>query len=109
MEPGIAELNSLAEKILAAETSSTDLPETLEQYLVNFTAWLERFKAGSIEVTENELLDLNEKHAAVLAKAEGALKGTIDNLKGLRQKGKGLKMYIDVLPKTISRTRPRKG
>lgn len=81
----------------------------MESYLQGFQSWFTRFEQGQEQASEAELMILNQKHAELLSMAESLMDKTRDGLKELKLKSKGLKSYIDTLPRRISRTSTKKG
>ena len=105
----IDELITLADRALESEMGSDAFISCVEQYLSAFRQWIDAFDGDSQETQARQTKLLQTKHDEILLRAKEAAAGTMQNLKGLRQRGKALVSYIDTLPKQISRTKVKKG
>lgn len=101
--------------ITAIRDGAEDALDVVERYVTAFAEWESGWKVslkGGIEFSakERELgKRIAAQHSQVIKLVEGMRAEVDSSLRGLRQKGKGLKAYIDQLPQRISTIRTRKG
>ncbi len=101
-------INSLilrAEKILSCESEDEEIIKLLPVYIEAFDRWMKDPGSMDKEVLEK----LHRYHGEVLEKAISIKSATREAMKSLRQRGRGLKAYIDHYPKRVSLRRGRKG
>ena len=108
LDPDTAGLIQLAKAALAAGESPATITERIVGYSDAFDRWYSGAKPlidvgasaarGGVEL----LRELEEFHAKVMARAKEVLVRTELDSKGLRQRGKGMVAYTDILPKQIS-------
>ena len=109
----IQDLLELASKVNAQEYPSAEAIEALADNSDAFAPWFPSHN-GELDISlENPqrdlLLDLEQRHAQVLKKAELLLEKTSDTLKKMKVRGKTILAYTDSLPKRISLYKQRKG
>lgn len=101
--------------ITAIRDGAEDALDTVERYTSAFAEWEAGWKLsarGAVEFSAKERemgKRIAAQHSQVIKLVEGMRAEVDSSLKGLRQKGKGLKAYIDQLPQRISTIRTRKG
>ena len=101
--------------ISAVRDGSEDALDAVERYVTAFAQWEAGWKVsgkGSVEFSAKERemgKRIAAQHSQVIKLVEGMRAEVDSSLKGLRQKGKGLKAYMDQLPQRISTIRTRKG
>ena len=106
-----AQLIALAKVALAAGDPETE-SLAIEGYCKLFDLWLKAQGGVIAPVDQNSrpaLQQLSDLHAEVLARAEVLLSSTSKGLQELKRKSKGIRAYLDILPKKISVTGSRKG
>ena len=101
--------------ITAIRDGADDSLDIIERYVAAFAEWEAGWKLsvkGDADFSAKER-DMGNRiaaqHSQVIKLVEGMRAEVDSSLKGLRQKGKGLKAYIDQLPQKISTIRTRKG
>ena len=106
-----AQLIALAKVALAAGDPETE-SLAIEGYCQHFDSWLKAQGGTIAPATQNNraaLQELSDLHTEVLSRAEVLLNSTSKDLQELKRKAKGIRAYIDILPKKISVTGSRKG
>lgn len=105
-------LISQADELLA-ETSPEEALPKLEAYAADFDAWFERYQksvdSGSPLADKSALEELLTRHEKVVDLTSRMQDTFPEEMKKLKQKGKGILAYTDTLPKKISFTKTRKG
>lgn len=100
--------------VSAIRDGSTDALDVISDYVEGFAKWEATWKVGKsggpdIPEADRELAQrIANQHAQVLRLTAEMQAQFLDSLKGLREKGKGLKKYIDQLPQKMS-TMNKKG
>lgn len=100
----LIDLLRLADSVLSTSDSDERL-KYLEAYTQAFDLWFEH--SGSEDPAR--LAELEERHVRILELAEGLRDSTNSELRAHHRRGKGILAYADVLPKSISRSKPRQG
>jgi hypothetical protein len=101
--------------ITAIRDGSEDSLDIIERSVTTFAEWEAGWKVsvrggGDFSAKERDMGNrIAAQHSQVIRLVEGMRAEVDSSLKGLRQKGKGLKAYIDQLPQRISTIRTRKG
>ncbi len=110
MTPTVEQLIDLARRALEKTPEIEEGVSLIEDYTEAFAA-LQNPETGELpnDLDPEQLEILQDLHTAVLRKAHNYKQSTSSDMVHLRKRGKGLKSYIDTLPKSISRRRPRKG
>ncbi|MCO6431795.1 MAG: hypothetical protein J5J00_13130 [Deltaproteobacteria bacterium] len=109
----LQELIRLADEVLADTKASDEGLERLENYCKSFDLWfaaseqLIRSKDPAIDSHQvNVLLTKHERIAELAQRLQDEIPG---ELRKLKQRGKGILAYTDLLPKKISYIKPREG
>lgn len=110
----LAELLTLAELALKDRPSSPDERLSLiEAYSKGFDVWLEEQggEASLIQsnIPKDMLVELAQKHTAVLSLAETLKSQNVADLKSLETRGRAILAYVDNLPGRVSRFKETKG
>lgn len=106
-------LISRADALLSETVSGDEFISGLESYAIEFGEWFaaneQLIAAGSGSLDRDRLRELAEKHEAVLHKTELMQKSFPEAMKELRNRGRGIMAYTDLMPKKISLNKPQKG
>lgn len=101
--------------IKALSEGAPEALEELERYSDSFEAWQASWKgqaAGRASFSSKEAeigRRIAEQHATVLELTQQMKEAVEQSLRSLRGRSKGIRAYIDHLPKQIGTMRPRKG
>lgn len=106
-------LIAAAEEVLLPGLSPEEVLERLERYSERFETWFpaheELLKSRDPALPADRVAILVARHEAVVALAGSQQNATSSDLRQMQKRGRGILAYTDVLPGSISVTRPRKG
>ena len=108
-----AALLALGEDVLESlKQSRPDALDRLESYTRAFDAWEASWKTpgGSLPCFDIEIgKRIERQHALVVQLTEGMLQSVEQSLRELRGWSRGIRAYMDHLPKQVSTMRTKKG
>lgn len=105
----IEQVQQLALRILEHNEPSDEALELLERYVGIFGVWYDQYQNHPLNTTAEALQKLSESHGMILDCARRWKLDTAGSLAANRRKGKGMRAYVDTLPRRISFKRTRKG
>lgn len=115
LDAGKALLAQGAEVVQALREGSPEALDKLEQYTERFDAWQKTWKrsgGGNVKFSgkDREIGErIARQHATVVELTEEMSRSLQDTIKDLRGWTKGIRAYMDHLPKRISTIRTQKG
>jgi hypothetical protein len=115
LEAGKALLEQGSELLRVLREASPEALDKLEEYTACFDSWQKTWKRSGAEVQkfspkEREIGErIARQHATVLELTEEMSRSLQDAIKDLRGWNKGIRAYMDHLPKRISTIRTQKG
>jgi hypothetical protein len=106
-------LLGLGSKTTAAlEDSNPEALDLIDQYSDAFESWRASWAVSGAKLSPRDR-EMGERialqHAKILELTEGMLRSVEQSLKDLRGWSKGIRAYMDHLPKKVSTIRTRKG
>lgn len=109
----IKELVALADEVLARPVVDDASVELIERYSQTFGEWFSKneklIRENDPGLNRSDLEQLLSRHEAVVDMSEQLQAQYPEDLKKLRQRGKGLMAYTDMLPKRISYKQTKEG
>ena len=109
----IAELISLAEAAIGHDSKSEEFVQALESYSAAFDHWFSANQSKLSDITDqawrSQVDRLVELHEGLVERVNQVQAEHPDDMKKLKQRGKGIMAYTDLLPKRLSMRRPTKG
>lgn len=111
MNREIKQLIDLADEALSEDFASVRFLDAMEEYVQAFAAWQKKVGlgvAGGLEVQAQPDVDieqlklLDKKHSKLLTRAGQLHEQTAKDLKDQQERGKGIRAYVDTLPKRLS-------
>lgn len=111
-EPAKALLALGSEVVKALEESSPEALDHLDEYMHAFDKWQSSWAKDKVVISKDarELGGrIAQQHAAVVALTEEMLHSVEQSLRDLRGWSKGIRAYMNQLPKQVSTIKARKG
>ena len=107
MALSISELTSLGQEVIDALNAgdSQKVLELVETYVDSFDEW----KLKAPQEGKSELEALFKIHSEIVKRVTDVRSGVSKQLQTLKERGRGLRAYIDPLPKQISVRKGQKG